>query len=338
MQIVFLHPHIREKKREEMDGLTKALYSEGVEPIWLEPSSSRFNPLRDTNPFIRALDLPRALRVMLHHRDADLVVSIFESGGLWILLLRRLFWFKPKVVLWDSSTSNTWRVVRWIQKLVLPRYDGFLMLTDSQISYLRFHSKPDAVFCNIGYNIDEQVFHPVDGTDCLGDEYILAIGEDDSRDFNLLLDACPQEIPILLKTRWRPSAMTAHPKVLFESRRLTDSAYRKLIANCKFVVIPLHDTNHPGGITTLYEAMAMGKAVIVSQSPIAEEIVRPNRTGAVVPLGDAHALKENIAKFWEDSHVREECGLRGRKFIEENGTYSSIATRINAAAHRCKGV
>lgn len=55
------------------------------------------------------------------------------------------------------------------------------------------------------------------------------------------------------------------------------ASLRRLYAESLFVVVPLHDVDNQAGITTILEAMAMGKAVIVSHSRGQSDVVRDRR-------------------------------------------------------------
>jgi len=69
---------------------------------------------------------------------------------------------------------------------------------------------------------------------------------------------------------------------------VTVSAYnyqqlRDLYASARFVVIPLRDVDNQAGITTILEAMAMGKAVVVTRTRGQTDVVRDWRSGAAAP-------------------------------------------------------
>ncbi len=328
--VILLHPHPNPSRD---DGFTEKLIEQGYPSQVIALSPKPLNPLRNWNYFIAALDIIRALRVLMFHRKASEVVSIFESGGLFILLLRKLFLFSPPVILWDASISNPWRVVKTIQKITLCRYDGFLMLTESQLDVLDDYRKHDAVGFKIGYHLPSD-FLAIAASEIRSDEvgdYVLAIGDDVTRDYETLYRTRSDKWPLVIKSKWKPSDLECRPHTTLVNERLETQQYVNLIAKARIVVIPMQVTRHPGGITTLYEAMALGKPVVVSHSPIGSEIVESHGTGLLVPVGDVKELQKVIDRLWEDPLLCRRLGHNGIKFINAQGTEQHLANNIAAA-------
>lgn len=152
----------------------------------LDPLGRPWNPFARAHPVLRAIDPVRALRVLLCHRATDVVLCYFESAALVILLLRRLFRFRAKVAIYDVGVGGPWRLRNMILRLVLPRADMLLPLGHNQAAgLLAMGARPGTV-------------HPVrDATATefyvdAGDEpdgYILAVGDDVSRDYATLRKA-----------------------------------------------------------------------------------------------------------------------------------------------------
>jgi glycosyltransferase involved in cell wall biosynthesis len=320
----------------EADSALDHLRRLGVRWRVINPTRRPWNPLDRGNPFLRGIDPLRALRVLMRHRDADVIVSVFESNALLILLLRRLFFFRPKVILWDASVGNPWRTLRRIQRLVFPRYDGFMMLTSAQEAYLKEHYKLHGPVTRIGYNVDEAFYRPSgDGT--AGG--VLAVGDDISRDYPTLLKAAAiSGSKFLIKSKWRPEHGAAAPaNVTFLSERLNREAFRALYAQASIVVLPLHPVAHAGGITALFEAMAMAKPLIVTASGIATDFATDGISALVVPPGDPAALAAAVARLERDEPLRRTLGLNARQQIEGALSTPALARRMHGfIAELCK--
>lgn len=299
----------------------------GVKWKVITPTPRPWNLLDRGNPFWRGLDPIRALRVLLGQRDADVVISVFEGSGLLVLLLRRLFFFKPKVLLWDASPGNPWRVLQWAQKLGLPRYDGLMMLTRSQKDYLEKHYKLSGPVTCIGYNVDEALFSPA--TDLSPEDgYVLAVGDDLSRDYPTLLAAAKEStLPFVIKSRWRPDGPVPD-NITFISGRLDDNAFRDLYVNAKVVVLPLTPVVSAGGITSLFEAMAMGKPIVLSRSSISDDFITHEHDGVIVQPHDAAALGQAIHKLAADRETRLRLGSNARQRIEQQHSTRQLAVNI----------
>ncbi len=335
LRIVFLPPHRwdapADSERSLKSPSNSALHElANLGERWrlLPPHDPPWNPLGRKNPFLRAIDPLRALRVMLFHRDADVVVSVFECNALVILLLRRVLFFRARVVLWDASLGNPWKLLRRIQRFVLPRYDGLLMLCTSQIEHLQREYRLTAPVGWLGYNVDERFFVPADEPD---QGYVLMVGDDMSRDYATLMEAVRTlpEVPFVCKTRWRPRHGKAPPpNVRFVSERLDAPAFRDLYARARFVVLSLHAMEHAGGITALFEAMAMGKAQVVTDTAVTRDFVRHEEHALTTPVGDAPALARAVHRLWSDEELRQRLGRHARQRIEVELSTEQLAVRM----------
>ncbi len=305
--------------------LPRALRELGAEVVYVNPSRRPWNPWAKRNPFLKAIDPLRALKVLTRHRDVDAVISIFESGGLAPLLLRRLFLFKPTIALWDCSVGNPWRLLQRIQKSVFARYDVMMMLTRSQIEAVRRDFGPRGELAFIGYNVNEHFYHPKHNHD---ESHILCIGDDISRDHETFYAAVHDlNHPVVMKTRWRPDGQ-APPHVRFIDRRLDAPAFRDLYATAKVVAIALHRMDHAGGITALFEAMAMGKAIVVSDVPMARDFVEDGVSARLVPTGDAEAMRAAIGEFMDRREARIAMGQAARQRLDREFSTSALARRM----------
>jgi glycosyltransferase involved in cell wall biosynthesis len=95
---------------------------------------------------------------------------------------------------------------------------------------------------------------------------------------------------------------------------------RRLYARARFVVVPLHDVDFDAGVTTITEAMAMGKAVIVTRTRGQVDIVRDGENGLYVPPGDVGALRAAITRLLDDPAEADRMGRAGRALVESRHT------------------
>lgn len=137
-------------------------------------------------------------------------------------------------------------------------------------------------------------------------------------------------------------------------------AMRQLYANSRFVIVPLRETDFQAGITTILEAMAMGKAVIVSGTRGQTDVVHDPRyigrghgareespgfldapdlaetlgslpTGFYVTPGDPHELRATIQYLLDHPGIADEMGRNGRQIVEEYFTVDAFVQRFVAA-------
>jgi glycosyltransferase involved in cell wall biosynthesis len=139
-------------------------------------------------------------------------------------------------------------------------------------------------------------------------------------------------------------------------------ALRDLYARSSVVVVPLDDTDFQAGVTTILEAMAMGKAVVVThtegQTDVVEDrravtraavprlrptsllrctadqagvVIEPN--GFYVPPHDPAALRRAIVYLLDHPAERSRLGAAGRRAVEQLLTVDHFAQRLRDLVH-----
>ncbi|GGF10763.1 hypothetical protein GCM10011611_15440 [Aliidongia dinghuensis] len=301
---------------EDLRRVLTILAERGIDAKLIDPFDWPWNPFAGGHTLFRALDPLRALRILLFERRVDVVVAYFESSALLVLLLRRLFRFKGRVVIHDVGLTEAWRLRERLLDFVIPRADGLVLLGSNQVAYVEkrwpAHGFLQFLPADVDLDFYEPEAPPQDGA-------ILSIGDDAARDFATLLEASRGiAAPILIKSSGVRVDRAAYPNVTVLSRRLPDVEYRRLLAEATLVVVPLTPAIHASGVTTLVEAMAMGKALIVSDSPGIQDYVVPDETCLLVPCGDTAALRAAIQRLIDEPETRVRLGANARRFAERH--------------------
>jgi glycosyltransferase involved in cell wall biosynthesis len=102
--------------------------------------------------------------------------------------------------------------------------------------------------------------------------------------------------------------------------RLSYGDLRDLYGRSKFVVVPLLPSRTDNGVTTILEAMAMGKAVISSRTDGQVDIVEEGVTGLLVSPGDPRALRQAIDYLDRNPAIAQKMGAEGRRRVERGHT------------------
>jgi glycosyltransferase involved in cell wall biosynthesis len=103
---------------------------------------------------------------------------------------------------------------------------------------------------------------------------------------------------------------------------------RAIYARSRFVVIPLFPSFRDSGITSVTEAMAMGKAIVCSRIQGQIEFLEEGVTGISVPPGDSQALREAIEYLWAHPDVAAQMGMEGRRRAEEIFALTNFVANI----------
>src|SRR5262249_48216839 len=121
-------------------------------------------------------------------------------------------------------------------------------------------------------------------------------------------------------------------------RRYTQFELRQLYALSHFVVMPLHPVPFQAGVTTLLEAMAMGKAVICTRTPGQTDVVEEGKTGVYVEPHDAAALRAAIQCLLADTARAKALGQRGRQRVLETLSLERYCDRLKTYVHDARSM
>ena len=93
-----------------------------------------------------------------------------------------------------------------------------------------------------------------------------------------------------------------------------------IIKKSRFLILP---SRYEGQPLTIIEAAAIGKPVIVSDIPELKYVV-DNNFGISFKCGDAEDLKKKIEYLWDNKHLIEKLGKKGREYAK-HFTWDKIA-------------
>jgi PEP-CTERM/exosortase A-associated glycosyltransferase len=99
------------------------------------------------------------------------------------------------------------------------------------------------------------------------------------------------------------------------------------------VIYPRLRTNTTALTTPLkpLEAMASGRAVVVSDLPPMRELVVERVTGLCFPAGDAAALADRCRELLESAELRESLGAAARRFVTSERQWTSLTAGYEGA-------
>jgi len=83
-----------------------------------------------------------------------------------------------------------------------------------------------------------------------------------------------------------------------------------------------------------FEALAMGKAVIVSDVAALDEIIQHEKTGLVHRKDDAQSLARCIKELVLDDRYRRELSKNGRNWVTKNRTWKMAGETVEAVYDR----
>ena len=332
-KIKHLWEHSSSGQIEDKRRVAKILAERGIEVRLIEPYDRPWNPFAKSHSIFRSLDPLRALRVIFRERDSDVVISFFESGAVFLLLLRGIFRFKAPIIIRDVGITESWRIRERILDFVIPRADAVLPMGSNQVEYIRKRWKVRGLVEFHPTETDTNFYAPRPEAPSNGT--ILAVGDDAARDFGTMLEAIKGlDFPVLIKSGKVKEDREVYPNLTVISRHLSFIEYRQLFIDAALVIVPLADAIHASGVTTLLEAMAMGKPVIVSDSEGIRDYIVAGETCLAVPCNDPAALRSAIDRLMAEPETRARLGAGARRFVEKYCSPEAHAGAIEDVIHR----
>jgi glycosyltransferase involved in cell wall biosynthesis len=113
--------------------------------------------------------------------------------------------------------------------------------------------------------------------------------------------------------------------------RKSPTDLREVYARSRFVVVPLRASDTDNGITVILEAMAMGKPVICSRTQGQVDVIQEGKTGFLVPVGDATALRNAMVSLWNEPDRARAMGMAAREYVERHHTLEKFCRDVKLA-------
>ena len=304
--------------------LEQLLREQGIESMIIDPHGKPWNPFAGKNTFLQSLDPVRALDIAYRHADLDAVISVFEGAATTLGLLRPISRYRPKLMLWDIGLTD-WRLRNRIIDLTLPRIDHLMVLGHNQIDHIAKRYAPCPSISAIGHVIDTDFYHP---TPLNASGPILSVGDDIGRDFQTLGSAVAEiDRPVVIKASRHPPELTSH-NIRVIKERISHIELRALYQQASIVVVPTRVTANACGVSTILEASASGRPLIVSDNPAIRDFIVPDETCLMVPTGDQQALTDAIRRLLADTATCTRIANGAREFAEKQASFPVFATRL----------
>lgn len=170
----------------------------------------------------------------------------------------------------------------------------------------------------VPYAVDAAFWAPRPG----GEDALVVSAGREHRDYATLARAAeglPAKVFVAAGSLHSPRARQARPVAWPPNAAAGAADHRSLrdwYARARVVAVPLVPNDFQAGVTTLLEAMAMGKPVVVTATEGQRDVVEEGVTGVMVPPGDAGALREAVARLLADPGERARLGANARAAVE----------------------
>lgn len=272
-----------------------------------------------------------------HRRVYDLIVTDGEQVGLPLALLSRMFGrgsAQHMMLVHILSTRSKVQIIRLAR--LAPLVDRYVVYCSRQRDFIvsRFSVPVERVMLST-FMVDTSFFRP-DRVDVVPDNLICAAGLE-RRDYPTLIEAVDGlgvRVVIAAASPWSTEPDSTANRVLppnVEICRLSLFELRELYARSRFIVMPLVEVEFQAGITTILEAMSMGRAVICTRTPGQSDTIIDGVTGQYVPPADSDALRSAISGLLDDDTRALAMGVAARSWVQTNADIEVYAHRLAVA-------
>jgi glycosyltransferase involved in cell wall biosynthesis len=264
--------------------------------------------------------------------NCDVVVLNVETRRLFLLCLLKavLPFLKLTLVSVDIHLSQP---TNWISKcgicikrLLLSKVDRFILYFKDFDGYSRYYGIGPEKVSYVPFKVNEWDSLP-EPESCSSDgAYILTAGRGlrDLPTFVAAMRHVPYPAVLLYQaadvmreygTELQVNDLPQNIKMVLHDGDKT--TWIDHISRAKIVVIPALDSIRPVGISLYLLAMALKKAVVITEGPATRGLIKDE--AVIVPVGDAMALARAITSVWEDGMLRSKLGEAGYEYAERLG-------------------
>jgi glycosyltransferase involved in cell wall biosynthesis len=271
-------------------------------------------------------------------RGYEAVFTDGEQVGLPFAALCRLTMRPPvghvMIVHIMSVAKKSWlyRVLR------LGRYiDTMIVYSSAQLRYLtNVLGFPANRVVLTPFTVDTAFFSPGRVQPAETETAMICSAGLEFRDYPTLIEAArglDARVVIAAASPWskRPdetAGVTPPPNV--ETCRLGSVELRRLYGDARLVVMPLYDVAFQAGVTTILEAMAMGRAVVCTRTQGQTDVIMDGITGVYVPPRDSERLRSAIEALLDAPDRAIQIGAAARRFVVEQCDVEVYARRLAA--------
>jgi glycosyltransferase involved in cell wall biosynthesis len=308
----------------------------------------------------------QAFWVWRSRKDLSACVAVHEISALGSLILARLGLLRTPLIVINFGLTHS-RQVTGLKRLLwtwaLDAASCVVSLTQAQIRGVEhffgvptakqrlflmpvdidFIDRQTAKFERRGTGLGAQIID--------GGPFGLAVGTNDGKDFETLLEAWPLGERLVIVTDSYNARLIRRHRCFGQGVEVHESVPMPelcaLYRAAKLVIIPLRDSSHGSGHTVLVENMALGNLLVVSASQNMTDYVNDRVNALSVPVGDVQALRRTIeevvceperfdtVRFEAANHAR--CNFSIARFSELlSGLISEVAQK-NAGVRSTSG-
>jgi glycosyltransferase involved in cell wall biosynthesis len=271
------------------------------------------------------------IRFLFYIAKYDLIIVKDNFSTLMTIFCKIL---NKKIVYIDSLfTIPNSKINKYLYRFNLSKSNGTIVYSIFQKnSWSDIFKVSKNKFYYIPYSIDCS-FYNLKSYNCkVDDPYILAVGRDMARDFSTLVEAM-DGLNIKLKIvslLYLFKGVNTNHHWLEILEYVSYEELFKLYRGALFVVIPLKKWGifYPSGIRVMLEAMAFGKTIIASRSPVLQEYADKEKGVFYVDPENKVALRDKILELCCDKNTFRDINHSAIKTVKEKYCMDNFVSEL----------
>jgi glycosyltransferase involved in cell wall biosynthesis len=268
-------------------------------------------------PFVRLVDPGTALAIARHD-----VIVVKDDLSVALTACARIL--GKKLIYLDAvfaSPRRFWK--RWAARWSVRRASAVVCLSTHQANvWARALGVGKSRFEVLKFGIDVSYYRS-DPAKIEHPPFVLSVGRDTGRDFETLVEAMKGTgigVKLVTLPYLVPASATSRDDVEVLERVSYGDLFR-LYARALLVVVPLAERlDYPSGVRATLEALLLGKAVVVTRTPVLEEYFRHGTDAVFCDPGNPAALRSAVEELAARPGAREEL---------ERGSPDTIRSRYS---------
>ena len=273
----------------------------------------------------------------LRRADYDVIFSNGENVSIPLAILLKRHLRRPGHVLIGHRVSPAKK--RAFFRALNPQMDAMFLYSSVQREIARKELKfPESKLHLIPFHADHRFYRPMASSLDAPARMICSAGLE-WRDYPTLIEAVRGmnvQVHLAAASPWSKHRNETQDRQLppnVSARRYDYFELRQLYADARFVVVPLYENNFQAGITTILEAMAMGRAVVTTRTTGQIDAIRDGENGLYVDPGDVFGWRTAINRLFDEPREAARLGENARRDIEERMSLEKWVDRLARVIH-----
>ena len=255
-------------------------------------------------------------------RKKDIVIATTNSIGIALSICKKLGFISSEIFFINmgliSQKPNFLKVI--IYKFFLNKINLICLSKSEFIILSNLLKLPNIRYLPFG--VDNK-FWQLKKENIFKKPFVLAVGNDLARDWDLLIDSWEDSFLNLKIITSLPVKNTKkNVEIIYgnwHSENISDNEMRNFFSNSEFVIIPLKETTQPSGQSSCLQAMACSKAVIISEIKGIwdQKLLKHKKNIFFVKSGDKIDLKNAIKLLSKNIELREQIEENAEQLVKD---------------------